>query len=79
MFILKNLVNPVYNHLRLQVLHDEVEHHLPHVFQQQRIRHAVPRLRIKHQLKLLPCLLQLVDKLNRVLHVDVVVDGAVNQ
>ena len=49
------------------------------MFQQQRIRDAVSRLRIDHQLKLLPCLLQFINKLNRVLHVDVVVDGPMNQ
>src|SRR5215213_2786018 len=63
----------------LEVLNDEVEHHLPHVLQQQRIRDAVPRLRIQHQLKLLPRLLQLVNKLYGVLHVHVVINRAVNQ
>ena len=58
---------------------DKVRHHLSHVLQQQRIGHAVARLRVEHQLKLLPCLLQLINKLHRVLHVHVVVDRAVNQ
>jgi len=28
--------------LRLQVRHDEIRHHLPHVFDQQRVGDAVP-------------------------------------
>ena len=62
-----------------KIFDDVVEHHLAHVLQEQRIGDAVSRLRLQHQLKLFPCLLQLVDELDRVLHVHVVVNRAVNQ
>src|SRR5689334_3967510 len=54
MFILKASCKSCLQLPSLQILHDVVEHHLPHVLQQQWIRHAMPRLRIQHQLKLLP-------------------------
>ena len=72
-------VSSVANRSQLQVLDDEVEHHLAHVLEQQWVRDAVAGFRVEHQLKLLPCLLQLIHKLHRVLHVNVVVDRSVDQ
>ncbi len=41
----------------LEVLNDKIKHHLSHMLEQRRIRYPMPRLRIQHQFKLLPCLL----------------------
>ena len=47
-------------------------------YNQERIDNAVPRLGIEHQLEWLARFLKLVCELNRVLHVNVVVNHAVN-
>ena len=64
---------------QLQVRQNKIRHHLSHVLEQRRIGYAVARLGIDHQLHRLAALLKLVKKLNRVRHVHVVVDRAVNQ
>ena len=63
----------------LQILQNEIGHHLIHMFLLQRIRDAVALRRIEHQIELLSGLLQLVRELQGLLHVDVVVHRAVYQ
>ena len=63
----------------LQVVDDELRHQLVHLIQHLAVGGPVPALRIERQLIALARLGQLVDELDRVLQVDVVVDGAVEQ
>ena len=62
----------------LQIRQNKIRHHRAQVLYQERIRDAVARLWIEHQLKLLPGFLQFINQLNRIRHVHVVVSGAVD-
>src|SRR6266705_5037486 len=64
---------------RSQISQYKIGHHLIPMLDQNRISDSVTRLWINHQLHLLPCLLQLIQKLNSVRRVHVVIDSAVYQ
>src|SRR5580765_4790548 len=72
-------LRPLLLPLRLQRPQRELEHPLAHLLHEKRLRHAVARLRVEKQLERLVRLLELVDELHGVGHVDVVVDGAVQE
>src|SRR5437773_1908144 len=63
----------------LKIRKNEVGHHLPHMLHQHGICNPMARLRINHQLDLLPRFLQFVKKLNSICHMHVVIDGAMDQ
>src|ERR1044071_6395794 len=63
----------------VEMLEREVQHRLPQMLDEKRIRHAVSGLGIEHQLERLAGLLKLVRELERVGDVDVVVDRTVDQ
>src|SRR5262245_25307380 len=59
----------------LQVLYNKLQHHLAHVPDQARIGHTVAGFRVGHELELIAGLLQLVNELDRILHMHIVVNG----